>query len=52
VRWTEVRHDLNGVLIGAPTHWEALLQTQVIPPGNEDAIISNARLLRDADQLD
>ncbi len=41
VRWTEVQHDLNGVLIGAPTHWEALLQTQVIPPGNEDAIISN-----------
>ncbi len=41
VRWTEAQHDLNGVLIGAPTHWEALLQTQVIPPGNEDAIISN-----------
>ena len=41
LRWTEVQHDLNGVLIGAPTHWEAELQTQVIPPGNEDAIISN-----------
>ena len=41
VRWTEMQHDLNGVVIGAPTHWEAELQTQVIPPSNEDAIISN-----------
>jgi type IV secretion system protein VirB5 len=41
VRWTEVQHDLNGVVIGAPTHWEAELQTQVIPPNNEDTIISN-----------
>ena len=41
LRWTEVPHDLNGVVIGVPTHWEAELQTQVIPPTNEDAIISN-----------
>ena len=41
VRWTEVQHALNGVLIGAPTHWEAELQTQVVPPSNEDAVISN-----------
>src|SRR5271156_5408180 len=26
VRWTEVQHDLNGIAISAPTHWEAVLQ--------------------------
>jgi type IV secretion system protein VirB5 len=41
VRWTEVQHDLNGVVIGAPTHWEAELQTQVIPPSSDASIISN-----------
>jgi type IV secretion system protein TrbF len=40
LRWTE-QHDLNGVVIGAPTHWEAELQTQIIPPASDDAIISN-----------
>src|SRR5439155_3336410 len=31
VRWTEERRDLNGVVSGSPTHWEAVLQTQVQP---------------------
>ena len=41
VRWTEQQRDLNGVVIGAPTHWEAVLQTQIVPPNSDDAIISN-----------
>jgi len=41
VRWTEMPHDLNGVALGAPTHWEAVLQTQVTPPNSDDAILSN-----------
>ena len=30
VRWTELRRDLNGALIGAPTHWEAELETEIV----------------------
>jgi type IV secretory pathway TrbF-like protein len=41
VRWTEQRRDLNGVAVGVPTHWEAVLQTQIVPPNSDDAIISN-----------
>mgnify|MGYP001159369178 CR=1 FL=1 len=41
VRWTELEHDLNGIAIGAPTHWEAVLQTQIVPPNSDDAIVSN-----------
>ncbi len=41
VRWTEMQHDLNGVEIGAPTHWEAVLQTQITPPNSDAAILSN-----------
>ena len=41
VRWTETAHDLNGVTLGAPTHWEAVLQTQVVPPNSDDTIVSN-----------
>ena len=41
VRWAEISHDLNGVVIGTPTHWEAVLQTQVTPPESDDAIVSN-----------
>ncbi len=41
VRWTEIQHDLNGVEIGAPTHWEAVLQTQIVPPNSDAAILSN-----------
>ncbi|MHB8383693.1 MAG: VirB8/TrbF family protein [Candidatus Binataceae bacterium] len=41
VRWTEEAHDLNGVPFGAPTHWEAVLQTQIVPPNSEGAILSN-----------
>jgi type IV secretion system protein TrbF len=41
VRWTEEEHDLNGVAFGAPTHWEAVLQTQIVPPNSEGAILSN-----------
>src|SRR5260370_22641277 len=27
VRWTELRRDLNGAVLGAPSHWEAELET-------------------------
>jgi type IV secretion system protein TrbF len=41
VRWSEQQRDLNGVVTGVPTHWEAVLQTQVVPPNSDDAIVSN-----------
>jgi type IV secretion system protein TrbF len=41
VRWTEVRRDLNGAVIGAPTHWEAELETEIVPPREAVAIESN-----------
>lgn len=41
VRWTEVQHDLNGVAIGAPTHWEAELQTLIIAPNSDQSILTN-----------
>ena len=41
VRWSEQQRDLNGVVTSAPTHWEAVLQTQIVPPNSDDAIVSN-----------
>ena len=41
VRWTEEARDLNGVAAGAPTQWEAVLQTEVEPPASSDGIVSN-----------
>ncbi len=41
VRWSEQQRDLNGVVIGAPAHWEAVLQTEIVPPNSDAAIISN-----------
>jgi type IV secretion system protein TrbF len=41
VRWSEQQRDLNGVVVGVPTYWEAVLQTQIVPPNSDDAIISN-----------
>jgi type IV secretion system protein VirB5 len=41
VRWTEVQRDLNGGVVGLPAHWEADLQTEIVPPGDGDAIVSN-----------
>lgn len=41
VRWTETQRDLNGAAAGSPTHWEAALQTQIVSPNSEDAILSN-----------
>ena len=41
VRWSEQQRDLNGLSTGAPTHWEAVLQTQIVAPNSEDAIVSN-----------
>ena len=41
VRWTEEQRDLNGVAVGTPSHWEAVLQTEVAPPISNDAIVSN-----------
>ncbi len=41
VRWTEVRRDLNGAAAGTPTHWEAQLQTEIVPPRDGGAIESN-----------
>jgi type IV secretion system protein TrbF len=41
VRWTEVRRDLNGAVIGAPSHWEAELETEIVPPRETVAIENN-----------
>ena len=41
VRWTEQRRDLNGAAAGLPTHWEAELQTVIIPPQEAEGIVSN-----------
>jgi len=41
VRWTEQAHDLNGIATAAPSHWEAQLQTEIMPPASDDAIVSN-----------
>jgi type IV secretory pathway TrbF-like protein len=41
VRWTETTHDLSGATLGVPTHWEAVLQTQIVPPNSDDTIVSN-----------
>ena len=53
VRWTEEQHDLNGAAFGVPTHWEAELQTQIVPPKfrRHDREQSD-RILRDADHMD
>jgi type IV secretion system protein VirB5 len=41
VRWTELRRDLNGAAIGMPTHWEAELETEILPAREADTIVSN-----------
>ena len=41
VRWSEQRHDLNGVPLGAASHWEAMLQTEIVPPKSDESIVSN-----------
>lgn len=41
VRWTEQARDRSGASDGAPSHWEAALQTAIDPPDSDDAIISN-----------
>jgi type IV secretion system protein TrbF len=41
VRWTEVRRDLNGAIFGLPSHWEAELETVIVPPRETDTIVSN-----------
>jgi type IV secretory pathway TrbF-like protein len=41
VRWTEEQRDLNVVAVGAPSNWEAVLQTEIAPPSSNDAIVSN-----------
>jgi type IV secretion system protein TrbF len=41
IRWTEQQRDLNGVAFGSPSHWEAALETEIVPPSSDDAIVSN-----------
>jgi type IV secretion system protein TrbF len=41
VRWREDARDLNGAQAGAPTYWEAELQTELVTPKDSDSIISN-----------
>ncbi len=39
--------------LGAPTHWEAALETRIVPPNSDDSIISQpAGVFRNANQLD
>ena len=41
MRWTELRRDLNGAALGMPSHWEAELETEIVPPRETDTIVSN-----------
>jgi type IV secretion system protein TrbF len=41
VRWSEQRRDLNGTALGLPVHWEAELETEIVPPREADTIVSN-----------
>jgi type IV secretion system protein VirB5 len=41
VRWSEQRRDLNGATLGPPVHWEAELETEIVPPRDADTIVSN-----------
>jgi type IV secretion system protein VirB5 len=41
VRWSEQRHDLNGVPLGVASHWEAMLQTEIVSPNSDESIVSN-----------
>ena len=41
VRWTELRRDLNGAALGMPSHWEAEIETEIVPPREADTIVSN-----------
>lgn len=41
VRWTEQARDPSGVVSRPPTHWEAALKTQIVPPSSDEAIVSN-----------
>jgi type IV secretory pathway TrbF-like protein len=36
-----VRRDLNGAALGMPAHWEAELETEIVPPHEADTIVSN-----------
>ncbi|HTT77668.1 MAG TPA: VirB8/TrbF family protein [Candidatus Binataceae bacterium] len=41
VRWSEQRRDLNGAALGQPEHWEAELETEIVPPRDAGTIVSN-----------
>jgi type IV secretory pathway TrbF-like protein len=41
VRWSEQARDRGGSASAAPTHWEAVLQTAIVPPKSDETIISN-----------
>ena len=41
VRWSEQHHDLNGAPLGGQSHWEAVLQTEIVPPKSDESIVSN-----------
>jgi len=40
VRWTEQALDLQGTTIGT-SHWEAVLDTQIVPPTSDQSILTN-----------
>ena len=40
VRWTEEQRELNGALSGT-NHWEAVLETEIVPPTSEESIVEN-----------
>jgi type IV secretion system protein VirB5 len=41
IRWSEQHDDLNGASLGAASYWEAMLQTEIVPPKSDESIISN-----------
>jgi type IV secretion system protein TrbF len=41
IRWTEQTHDLNGIVDGPPTQWEAQIQTTIDAPTDADGVVTN-----------
>jgi type IV secretion system protein VirB5 len=40
VRWTEEQRQLDGTL-SETNHWEAVLETEIVPPTSEESIVDN-----------
>jgi type IV secretory pathway TrbF-like protein len=41
IRWTEQTRDLNGIVLGPATRWEAQVQTTIDAPTGADGVVTN-----------